>query len=91
MSNEPRRHIPNPLTLLRRIPVTPLEGTVQPERIVPEVPDDGRPDHIPNWIITDLFCPYCGQQPIHEEHGYGDEYCGTVHWCCSCRTRFYLP
>jgi hypothetical protein len=78
-------------SLLRRLPCTPLQGEIEPDLIVVDVPDDGRPRIFGQWLLTELFCPHCGKQPVHVESGEGDEDVGATYWCPSCQTRFYLP
>jgi hypothetical protein len=91
MAQNPDRPPINPFAILRRLPIRPLQGAVEPERIVVDVPDDGRPETYGQWLLTDLFCPHCGKQPVHIESGEGDEDVGATHWCPSCQTQFFLP
>ena len=88
MSDRPR--FPDPFALLRRLPTRPIGETVEPDRLVKTGLDDARPGNI-TWLTTDLFCPHCGQQPVHIEAGEGDYYVGATHWCTSCQTQFHLP
>jgi hypothetical protein len=88
MSDRPR--ITDPFALLRRLPIKPMGERVEPDRLVTEGLDDGRPRTAP-WLTTDLYCPHCGKQPVHIEAGDGDDYVGATHWCCSCQTQFFLP
>lgn len=90
-SKSNRPPISNIFSLLRRLPIRPLRERVEPDRVVKEGLDDGRPREGYLWLTTDLFCPHCGKQPVHIEAGEGDIYVGATHWCCSCKTQFFLP
>lgn len=44
------------------------------------------------WMLTDNFCPHCGNRPVFCEHNDdGDLNAGPLHICISCDHTFRLP
>ena len=42
------------------------------------------------YILSELFCPYCGERDVWIEDSPGDYYVGPSHKCLSCDEEFYL-
>ncbi len=42
------------------------------------------------WELTEIFCPYCGEQTVDVQIGDGDYYQGPMYECWSCDGDFHL-
>ena len=65
----------------------------KPKLIGPELPimEIVRREIVAANIVTGLFCPLCGKQPVLVEDSEGDYYDGPTHLCTICGETFRGP